>query len=376
MIENAIGFLLLLMGLIAIALQRLYSSVPTHELKRLASRGDGLAATLYRVAAYGASLRLLLWVVACAGLASGLAFLVPPLPFVVGITLLVMVITITSVLLPSLRLTQRSAQFAAWFVPLVNWLLAHTHTLLERFSVLASYFRELPMHSRLYEKQDLLDLFNRQKEQTDNRIAHEDLDLMSRALTFKNIRAIDVAQSRKESHVVNADDAIGPILLDQLHKYHQTSFLVYKDTKENIIGTLAMSDAVTAKHGGRVLDLIRSELIYVHEDFSARQVLTAFHKTGHQIAAVINNAEEFVGTITVDHLLQALLGEVKDDEVAYADRAAIAAYDSSENQVPSESPELAEEQDSPDEEVELSGQENTADISTTSSSPGSTEVVK
>jgi CBS domain containing-hemolysin-like protein len=265
---------------------------------------------------------------------------------------------------------------AAWFVPAVNWLLVHTHTALERLSILANRFRELPSHSRLYEKQDLLDLFDRQKEQPDNRIAHEDLDLMSRALTFKNIRAIDVAQPRKASHVVNANDAIGPILLDQLHKYHQASFLVYKDTKENIIGTLAMSDAVTAKHGGRVLDLIRSELIYVHEDFSARQVLTAFHKTGHQIAAVINNAEEFVGTITVDHLLQALLGEVKDDEVTYADRAAIASYDSSEDQAPSKSSELTEEQNALNEQAELLTKESAEDISTAPSSPEATEVVQ
>jgi CBS domain containing-hemolysin-like protein len=326
MIEYAIGILPLTIGLAAITLQRLYSSVPTHELRRLAHKGDTLAAALYRVAAYGASLRLLLWIVASVGVATGLTFILPALSFLLCITVLVIVLLLALVILPSISLTQRSAQAAAQCVPVVQWLLMHLHTLLDRAGAMISRFRELPVHNRLYEKEDLINLIERQRKQADNRIADEDLDLMVRALTFKNTSAADVAQPRKKAHLVNASDSIGPILLDQLHKQHQASFLVYKDAQSDIIGTLTMNDAITAKHGGKVADLIRNDLIYVHEDFSARQVLTAFYKTGHQIAAVINNAEELVGVITAHHLLAVLLGDIQDDEGVYSDRAHVAAY--------------------------------------------------
>ena len=71
MILALLGALLILLGLVALALQRFYSSVPAKELKRLASRGDHLAAALYSPVAYGASMRLLLWSVFCLGLTSG-----------------------------------------------------------------------------------------------------------------------------------------------------------------------------------------------------------------------------------------------------------------------------------------------------------------
>lgn len=327
MIENSIGYVLLLLGLGAISLQRLYSSVPARELKRLASRGDHLAAALFRAVAYGSSLRMLLWMVTVVSLSAGLLLTIPHVPVAAAFVLIVMVAFAGFVILPTLRLTQGSAQVAAWFVPALVFALRHTHGLLDKVARAANRFRELPLHSRLYEKEDLMQLLASQASQSDNRIQPEDLDLASRTLAFSDTTAADIVLPRKQTHLVDADDSIGPILLDGLHKQHQTSFLVYKDAPENIIGSLAMNDAVTAKQGGRVFDLIRSDLIYVHEDFTARQILHAFHKTNHQVAVVINNAEEFVGVITLDHLLGQLLGnESIDNNLAYGDRAAMAAY--------------------------------------------------
>ena len=68
MIQSIIGLLLVLLALAALALQRLYSSVPARELKRLAGRDDELARVLYRPVAYGGSLRLFLWIVTIAKL--------------------------------------------------------------------------------------------------------------------------------------------------------------------------------------------------------------------------------------------------------------------------------------------------------------------
>jgi len=361
MIENALGYLLILLGLSAVALQRLYSAVPARELKRLAGRGDHLAARLYRAVAYGASLRLLLWIIVGVSIPAGLVQVLPELPVLMAFLLLSVVALAGFVWLPSLLLTQRTAQGAAMIAPLLAKALLYMHSSLDHLTRLANRFRDIPLHSRLYEKEDLLELLSRQREQTDNRIQEADLDLVQRALRFSDALAADLVQPRKEAYLVNADDSIGPVLLDQLHQQKQASFLVYKDDKDNIIGSLALSDAVSAKHGGRVFDLIRSDLIYVHEDFTARQVLDAFHKTGHQVAVVINNAEEFIGAVTLDHLLQALLGEAHDDDIAYGDRSAVAAY--------------KPKKEDPEPEPSESGQPQQAEDQP-ASSPEATEVVE
>lgn len=359
MISYIVGSLLVVIGLGALALQRLYSSVPTREFKRLAARGDQLARLLYRPTGYGANLRLLLWLVLALSWSGGLLLLVRALPAVYSLGLLVILSVIGFVWLPSLRLTQRNATAAAWCATPLAWALAHLHPVLDRITRLVQRHRNLAPHSRLYETEDLLELLEQQKEQVGNRINPETLDLAIRSITFDDRQAAAIVHPRTDTHLVNADQTIGPVLLDQLHQAGQSSFLVYKDSEENIVGSLNMSDAVRAKHGGRVFDLMRSDLAFVHEDFSLRQVLSAFQKTGQRLLVVLNAFEEFVGVVTIDGLLHELLGEAAmDADVAYEDRSAIAAYKPAEPQETAPPEEAAE----PEAAEPNAPQSNTSDL--------------
>jgi CBS domain containing-hemolysin-like protein len=354
------GVVLILLALLALALQRLYSSIPSRELKRLARRGDHLAAALYRPVSYGASTRLLLWSVAVLSLAVGVLALLPTLPMLAGFVLVAALLTAALVLMPSLRLTVRTAQFAAMMAPGVVWILGHSHPFFGRAAALINKYREISPHSQLYEKEDLQHLLALQKEQVDNRIGQHELETAERALAFDDRQAADIVHSGKDLHLVDADDTVGPVLLDRLHGSGQTSFLVYKDAKENVIGSLSLRDAVKARHDGRVFDLIRHDITYVHEDFSLRQVMSAFRSTGHNLAIVINSFEEFVGVITFDGLLQELLGDTNTDYAeGYDNRSAVAAYKPR------------------DPEPEAVAEEPAAEtVDTASSSPEATEVIE
>src|SRR5690606_3812161 len=162
---------------VALALQRFYSSVPKKELKRLAARGDHLAEALYRPVAYGASWRLLLWTVFCLGLAGGLVLVVSRMAPLAAFWVAGAVIA-AAVLIPSLRLTVSSAQFAVHAAPSVTWLLSYLHSPFDLVARAVNRFRNHTAHSGLYEKEDLLDLLEQQGMQPDNRIAKRDLELL------------------------------------------------------------------------------------------------------------------------------------------------------------------------------------------------------
>jgi CBS domain containing-hemolysin-like protein len=326
MVPTIFGLVLIIIGLLALALQRFYSSVPAKELKRLAVRGDHLAAALYRPVAYGNSMRALLWLLFALGLTVGFLLvssgLVAPLAFVViGLAMGAVV------LLQSLRLTVRSAKLAVQAAPVLNWILTHTHFLFDLLASGINRFRNHVAHSGLYEKEDLVALLQQQKEQLDNRISEHDLELLTRAAHFDDQQAADVVLPMSRVKLVNVDDHIGPVLLGELHDSGQNSFLVYEGTPDHVIGTLFLRDAVQAKEGGHVRALMHPRLCFVHEDFTLRQVLQAFTQTGQFMVVVINAFEEPVGVITLGHLLVQLVGErAPDDFDRYEDRAAVAAY--------------------------------------------------
>jgi CBS domain containing-hemolysin-like protein len=326
MITLILSFLCLSLGLVALALQRLYSSVPAYELKRLSGAGDPIAHELYRPVAHGANLRLLLWSVVVVGFSGSLVLLMQAVPVLVSVTLTAIVLVLGFVWLPSLRLTTRTITFARWFAPTITFLLQRLHPVLQPVASFIKTHREFGAHSRIYEKEDLVALLHQQREQPDNRITHEDLELTHRALAFQDRLAADIATPRNQLFLVNADDTVGPILLDQLHKSGQVSFLVYKDTPETVVGALSLKDAIAAKQGGRVMDLVRPELAFVHEDFSLHQVLRTFQSTTQQMVVVINSFEEFVGTITMRQLLIELLGEQPQHDLSHDNRTAVAAF--------------------------------------------------
>lgn len=334
------GLLLVMTGLWALALQRLYSSVPVHELKRLAARGDSLARRMYRPAGYGPSLRLLLWIILGVSWSGGLVLLLDALQPLAGFALLSALSIMAFVWLPTLHLTQTNARAAVWFAGPLTWLLSHTHPLLSRVtSVVYRHRGPATAHSRLYEPEDLLELLERQSDQVGNRIPEQVLQLAARGLTFGDRQVIAIAQPLKEAVLVNADDSIGPVLLDQLHQAGQPAFLVYKDERDNILGSLTLADAVRARQGGRVFDLVRGGLAFVHEDFSLQQALTAFQKTGQRVAVVINSFEESIGIITLEGLLSELLGPAADSpDVAYEDRKAVADFNALQPEPVTETP--------------------------------------
>jgi CBS domain containing-hemolysin-like protein len=231
------------------------------------------------------------------------------------------------VLLQSLRLTVRSAHFAVKVAPALNWLLIYLHSPFDVTARLFNHYRSHTAHSGLYEKEDLLDLLEQQKDQPDNRIAKHDLELLARAARFDDRQAADIVLPMSRVKLVGLDDHVGPILLGELHSSGQNSFLVYEETPDRVVGTLFLRDAVAAKSGGRVRDLMHPRLSFVHEDFSLRQVLQAFARTGQFMVVVVNAFEEPVGVITLSHLLSQLVGEPEvDDFDAFEDRAAVAAF--------------------------------------------------
>ncbi len=351
MIELISAALLVVVAFLALALQRLYSVIPIKELKRLASRGDNLAKSLYRVAAYGQSARLLFWMVAVAGLSGGVLLLTLNLAVPMALVLLGIISAAVLVVLPGVQLTQTTARLAALCSPAAAWLLMHLHPPLDMAVRWLSGVRTLARHSRLYEKDDLLTLLKDQKEQAGNRISEIDLSLAERALAFDDKKAADIVQPRSDVYLVDADETIGPLLLDRLHKHQQNSFLVYKDAEENIVGSLSMPDAVGAKQGGRVLDLVKGDLAFVHEDFSLHEVARALQKTGQHLVVVINSFEEFVGIITLENALAELLGTTESHErLAYENRSVIAGW----TPAPVLVPELADEpqNDPPDQPEE------------------------
>ncbi len=318
--------LLMLLVIATISLQRTYAAVPIRELKRRARKQDKLAELLYRAASYGTSLRALLWTVI--GILSACLFVAVSEWFPAWLALIVcaLVVWVGFVWIPSSQVSKVGARIAAWAAPVLAWLLNYLHPLFDKIVSFVRKHRPISLHTGLYDTQDLVELLNTQQVQADNRIDQAGLDIAKHALTFGDQLVRDHLTPKRVVKSVLQNDAIGPLLMDELHKSGHSRFPVYGAKDGKVVGTLFMKDLVDAKHGGKVKDVMRHEVFYVHEEQSLYDALQAILKTRHHLFIVVNSFEEYVGIITMEDVLEQIIGKpILDEFDRYDDLRAVAA---------------------------------------------------
>lgn len=359
-IVYAVVFLLLSLG--GVVVRKTYFRLPVRELKRRAERHDKTAQTLYRAVAYGNSLRGLLWLYIGLTAAAGLILLARELHIWVSLLIVGPLLWIAFSLVPASRTTGIGTWLAVTITPPIAWLLNYLHPLLNRGADAVESRYTAPAHTKLYEREDLIKLLERQQEQEDSRFTQEELEIAIRALSFDDHLVADIMVPRKKIKTVLAGDTLGPILINDLHKNGQEQVLVRDTAKGPFTGSLRFSQ-LGIESTGHVRDIMTSTVYYVHENDTLGEALHAFFVTNHPVFVVVNSEEEYVGVISAEDIIRQLVGHVPGDEFdQYSDPEAVAArhpavrrkakeHEESKESEPEDKPETPEpkKSDGPDE---------------------------
>lgn len=312
--------------LVAVSLQRTYARVPVRELKRRARDGDELAAGLLKAAGYEHSLRAVLWFLVGITSAGFFVMIAQDTPVWVALVVSAALVWLGFVWLPAARVTYLSERLAAWLAPLIAKLLVYLHPLIDRVVSFIHRHRPVTVHTGLYDRGDLLELLERQQVQAGNRIERAELEIALHALTFGDETIGEHLVPRRMVKAVSADDPLGPVLMDELYASGHSRFPVYEGKKDNIVGTLFLRDLIGVKSSGTVRSRMKKAVSYIHEDQSLHDALQAILKTHHQLFIVVNSFEEYVGIITIEDILETIIGNPIIDEFdEYHDIRAVAA---------------------------------------------------
>jgi CBS domain containing-hemolysin-like protein len=327
MMSLILGSVCAVLAIVFAALYRAFGSTTPTELKRRARSGDEIAKILYRSVSYGLAAKILLGALGLLSLYGAFVLLIAALSAWLALPLLLAIGIIGALFVDAKGGSSKTAVWMATQVsPTLAWLLERLHPVFDRVGLAARRLFPLRLHSGLYEKEDLAGLLEQQKNQTDNRIPVGEIDLLRHALTFGDKNVVDALVPKRVVKLVSADESIGPVLMGELHSSGHSRFPVYEFKKDNIIGILYLHDLVATKQTGHVRDVMRSRLTYVHEDFSLYQTLQAFIKTKQHLFLVVNSFEEYVGIITIEDVLERVIGKLIVDEFdQYDDLRAVAA---------------------------------------------------
>ena len=171
--------------------------------------------------------------------------------------------------------------------------------------------------SKIYSKEELYKIFEDHKLSKYSDITENEVRIVRHSLTFGDKHVRDVMTPRRVVVTVSADEPVGPVLIDDLHKSGYSRFPVFNDKKtQNFIGTLYLHDLVglKVKSGEYVKDVMRKAVYYVHEEESLNYALKVFLKTNHHLLVVVNTFEEFVGVVSFEDVIEEIIGKQIVDE--------------------------------------------------------------
>jgi CBS domain containing-hemolysin-like protein len=227
-------------------------------------------------------------------------------------------------------LASLSAKYLAWSLSMLQPVLGRIGTWFPPAS-------RVHFHTGLYEKKDLLELLHKQNQQVDSRIPPSDLKIAAGAMSFGDKTVSSVMTPRRKVKLVGAGESVGPLLMDELHKSGHSRFPVVKDNSKSVspdfVGTLYLKDVIGYEGGGKVKDLARKDVYFINEESNLRQALSAFLKTHHHLLVVVNSFEEMAGVLSIEDVLEQIIGDQIIDEFdSYESLRAVAAQEAKQDQ--------------------------------------------
>ncbi len=317
-----------LVFLIAVGLYRVYHLVPLSELKRRARTGSRPGAAIYKTVAQGTLTDVLLWLagtvslIALTKLAAGYSW------WLLG--LVILAAAWLTVFAPKPKDGGWSWRLAGYASPHVGKAVSSLAPVLRPLTVLFPAGRHPHVHTGFYEKEDLLALLNRQNRLVDNRIPEDELKMAAGALTFGDKKVADVMVPRRQVRFIERDEAIGPMLMDELFKTGHSRFPVIRGSVRpsapEVVGTLYIPDLLkNLEKPGKVRDIMHHDSRFINETHNLHQALDAILKSQHHLLVVVNNFEEMVGVITLEDILEQIIGRpIVDEFDRYEDLRAVA----------------------------------------------------
>lgn len=212
---------------------------------------------------------------------------------------------------------ERFALFSAPFIRLWIVVLTPLNYLFSQWKKLVSRFFKSDGESKMSHEELLI--FMEDVEQ-DGCIDENEGKLIRNALEFRELTAAEILTHRIELESVEINEDYGEIA-KTFTKSHYSRLLVYRDSIDQVVGVLHQKDFyVNGKMTEQPIEAIMAEPLFVYQYTKIRDILKMLQAKKNHIAIVIDDFGGTLGIVTMEDILEELVGEIWDehDEVEEA----------------------------------------------------------
>lgn len=147
----------------------------------------------------------------------------------------------------------------------------------------------------------------------DGVIESEEREMIYNVFDFKDAVAKDIMIPRIDMASINEDAGYDEVM-ELFKKCMYTRIPVYKEDKDNVIGLINIKDFILVedKSGFQISDIMR-QAYYTYEFKKTADLLIEMRETSVNVSFVLNEYGATVGMITLEDLLEEIVGEIRDE---------------------------------------------------------------
>lgn len=304
---NTINLLaLLLVSILLSAMVAGYSTLSTSHLRHWARQKDDAAKKLYPLKARGSGALLTLEMFRALSLSAVVVIITSNLSSWTSWLLIALLLFVAFIVLTQLFLKPLGVRMLIWFS---SSILSITHALKPLTLPLGRVFDRFIDDEPITLTRNELDKMLCEVAPGDTDLNDFEIQILKKVLGFSGLRVHDVMIPRSKMVTVLADEELTPIVINDLYKSGHSHFPVMGDDKKTVVGFLNMHDLMDIKQHGKASDAMQQKVYFVDEDRNLEQVLEVFYKTKQTVFVVHNSASDAVGLITIEDVLQQILGK-------------------------------------------------------------------
>lgn len=301
-----------------------YFSLTPHELKRKMELGDERAARIYPLRVKGNQLLVTLIVANTLANSVLAVFLGDILTGFFAVTLSTVLITIFAEILPQAVISRNALNLGSRAAPVVSLMMSLLWPISYPLSKLLdkTLGDELP---EIYSKDELVKIVEEHSNSDESDIEQDELQIVENALSFGDLTIEEVMTPRSVVVAVEENEILGPKLLNELHESGHSRFPVYARDLDHVRGILYWRDLHNIKDKQTAGEIAVGKVYFVNEKEKLDHVLNAFMKTKNHLYVVVNEFKEMVGIISMEDVVEEILGrEIVDEFDQYDDLREVA----------------------------------------------------
>ena len=140
--------------------------------------------------------------------------------------------------------------------------------------------------------------------------------LLSHGLSFADQTVESIMTPKSMIKSIKKDEFLGPLVLSEIHELGHSRLPVIDADIDHVVGVLHISDLLSldVKRSVTAEKAMEAKVFYIRYDDNLEHALAAIIQSRHHLFVVINNHRETVGLLTLEDVIEKLIGRKIMDE--------------------------------------------------------------